>query len=229
MGITESFARFASGAYTADFQHEERRRRRSSYDTLIIPNRTRLPSSQVSQVERVDLQIALNLLKAQAHALPPAPLSHPASLPQQTRQNIGGMAATDGEEQSSRPPTPYSFNRSFNLMEAQGGASMINDSISQRPHTTGTGDHRHSSAMKPYKSGESGSGSSGHDESRSSHDSSVDFPSDLSHGTVPVWQTGDSTASRDPLRAQPGHSVSEYNDLAKAHGMNPITLINDYG
>ena len=229
MKITESFARLASGAHSADFQHEERQRRRSSFDNLVIPNRTRLPSGQVSQVERVDLQIAMNLLKAQAHASPATPLMHPASLPPQTRQNIGEMAATNGEEQSSRPATPYSFNRSFNLMEAQELASTINDFSSHRPHNTGTSDHRHSPTMKPHRTSKSGSGSSGHDDLRPSYDSAIDFPSDLSTGTAPVLQMGDITASRDPVRTQPGQSVDEYNALAKTHGINPITVINDYG
>lgn len=225
MKITESFIRFASAASTTDFQREERQRRMSSFDTLVIPNRTRLPSSGGSQVEPIDLQIAANLLKAQARALPVTRLSHPALGPPQTRHDTGEITATHGEELSFRHPTPDSFN----MVQAEDKASVYNNNISDHPHDTGTGNYRHCSTLKPHRTSKSGSGSWSHHGSRSSHDSAMDFPNDLPHGTSFGWQTDYSTASPHPLRAQPGYSANEYNVLAMTHGINPITVIDDYG
>ena len=147
MRITESFARLGSRAYHADYQREERQRRRSSFDTLVIPNRTRLPSSQLSQVEPIDLQIAMHLLNAQAPPLPTTHFSHPVLGPPQRRQNTDEMTAAGGEEQSLRPATPDSFS----MLEAEDHGPVYIDNNSAHPHHSGPGNHRTGdSTASPY-------------------------------------------------------------------------------
>lgn len=52
----------ATGADIAEAGPTARARRRSSLDTFVIPGRTRVPSSRVSQPEPMDIQIARGLL-----------------------------------------------------------------------------------------------------------------------------------------------------------------------
>ena len=183
MRITESPARFASATYTADFQRGGRQHRRSSFDTLVIPNRTRLPSSQLSQVGSIDLQIAINLLKPQAHALPPTTFSHPTSGPAHIRQNSRKMSATDREEESLGPRTPAPIDM------VEDDACIFNDNDSVRPHGTGIGNYRRSPIMKPHRTSNASSGTWCDQNSRSAYDNAQDFKSNLSHGTGLIWQT----------------------------------------
>lgn len=59
-----------TNADIAEAAPTERARRRSSLDTFVIPGRTRMPSSKVSQPEPMDIQIARGLLNADSLKLP---------------------------------------------------------------------------------------------------------------------------------------------------------------
>lgn len=224
MGVTKSFARFATGAYTADFQREQQRRRRSSYDTLVIPNRTRLPSSQISQVEPIDLQIAANLLNAQAHALPARPLSHLALNPPKTRQLPGGMTLKEGGEQPSRPPRPGSFY--FNEAEDEFGAYQAGSFVHR--HDAESSDQHQSSSVKRAKSSSFSSGTWDNHDLGASFDGANDLPCGDSRVISSAWPTGNDTAFH-PLRSDPTYSVHEYNRLAVRYGLSPIAITPDYG
>ena len=220
MGATKSFARLATGVNIADFQREQQQRRRSSYDNLVIPNRTRLPSSQISQVEPFDLQIATNLLNAQAHALPARPLSHLPLNPPKTRQISEEMTYV------AQPPwRPHPKSIFFNKAEEDESYAYQAGSFVHK-HAAESSGGKPSSSIVRAKSSNFSSGTWNQQDLEASYDG-ADSPNDS--GVISsAWPIG-TDISLHPLRCDPSYSAHKYNTLAATHGLSPIAVTPDYG
>ena len=219
MKLSKSFARLVPGTHKTEVQHDRSlQRKRSSLDNLIIPRRTRLPSSKVSQVEPIDLQIAMNLLNAQAHALPATRSSTAASISEGTRQSCD-VSATE----SDGPQTLSQSSGSFWFRNDTRNGSFAGD----ERHLNGGEDH-HSTLVARKQSSSSSSGRWEHHGLGMTYDGPNDFAGEESSLTSLTLPSINDSAI-DVLRAGPAESAEKYNTLAALHGLSQSDVIQDHG
>ena len=87
MRTSQSFASFGRSAVSADSDSSGQFRRRSSFDKLVIPGRTRIPSAKPPAPTVLDLQLTQCLLSSKScHTLRPLSSDHEASTTKARRQ-----------------------------------------------------------------------------------------------------------------------------------------------
>lgn len=219
MKLSKSFARLTPGTHKTEVQHDRSlQRKRSSLDNLIIPRRTRLPSSKVSQVEPIDLQIAMNLLSAQAHALPATRSSTAASINEGTRESCD-VSITESDE----PQTLSQSSGSFWFRSDTRNGSYAGD----EQHLN-TGEDHHSTLATRKQSSSSSSERWEHRRLGMTYDGPNDFVSDESSSTSLTLPSINDSAI-DVLRAGAAESAEKYNTLAAVHGLSQSNVIHDHG
>lgn len=218
MKLSKSFARLAPGAHTADSQRKKPlRRKRSSLDKLVISRRTRLPSSKVSHFEAFDRQVAMNLLNAQAHALPTTNVSSSASHPLGARTSCEILDTESGTQEALSQSSGSFYFRNH----TRGG------STEEECHIDGGEDH-HSRHIKRNRPSSSSSGKWENHELGMSFDGPNEFASNGSSVTSLTSPTiSDKFANN--LRGGPAQSAEEYSSLAKGIGLPPFSVTFDHG
>ena len=223
MRISKSLAVLASSADTASPDRKRQARRRSSLDTFVIPGRTRLPSSRVSQPEPMDLKIAENLLNAESR-VPPRKSSDPNRRsvlnPPKCRRSDAKTARTEDDEDLT-PDSPPRFHLDVSALPHSGTGSHLDEV----PGTFEVNDIDEHPGSRPRR--HVGGGSSGHTVGQQDLSLSYDGPNDASsngsRNTTSTWTTVShrnfTSSSAGSQRLGSGPSILEYNRLATEHGL----------
>ena len=207
MRMSKSFGRLTSCPRTAGNPHDQRLGRRSSLDNLVIPHRTRLPSTQISQVEPLDLAVAKNLLDAAAQG--PDMAGSVASNPSEPRGSYDS-SFTESDERSRSSGQFYIRQHSRTASWAPG--EQCTDGYEDQ----GT------------SSGSSSMGCKYHDLSKS-HDG----PNDFEDGEI-FWDRWTvmlptEVGNINILRADPALAAKRFNAMASASRLAPFGVTQDYG
>ena len=209
MRVSKSFVRLAPGPRTGGSPHDQPPRRRSSFDNLVIPNRTRLPSSRISQVEPIDLAVARNLLDAAAQG--PDMAASGASDPSEPRDSYDS-SFTESDQQGTQSSSAGEFYiRQHSRTTSWAGNELLPDSYEDQPRT-----------------GSSSSVDWRHYELGMSHDGPHDFATGGSFVNLHM-PLSTRVGNVDILRAEPDKAASRYNALATANGLAPFQVTQDYG
>ena len=185
-------------------------RRRSSFDNLVIPHRTRFPSSRISQIEAIDLAVARNLLDAAAQQAPAASGDAASSEP---RDSFESSSSTESDQQQGTPP---GSSGEFYIRHHDSTASWAacRDADDERRYRSSSS----SSAEWKHQQHELGN----------SYDGPIDSAA-RDADRSPYMSHAAQAGNVDVLRMEAAEAAKEYKSLAKVHGLAAFGVIQDYG
>ena len=207
MRVSKSLARPTPGPRTGGSPHNKPQRARSSFDNLVIAHRTRIPSSRVSQIEPIDLEIARSLLDAAAQG--PDIAASSALDPSDPRELYDNSSTTESDPQRTRSRSSGEF---YIRQHSRSASWAVGE-----PCTEGQGRSSGSSSMDWR-----------HHELGMSHDGPNDF-ADAGPSENPYTQLSTRVGNVNVIRGDPAQAARAYNSWAKAHGLKEFYVMQDFG
>lgn len=222
MRMSKSLAVLGSNTDTASPDRKNQARRRSSLDTFVIPGRTRLPSSRVSQPEPMDLRIAEKLLDVESRVLPRKSSYRDkmsALNPPKCRRPNAPLPVT-ADSQGSKPDLPSGFHlEEASIPQSRSGTLDLSFQV---PWLNNTDEH-YRQHPEPRRGDGSCAQILGLHEVPVSYDGPNDHSSNGSRKTTSTWTTishrNFTSSSAGSQRLGSGPSIQEYNRLAPEHGL----------